>query len=93
MTSVKNVMNPPRARPRASRLQEFLHVYTKDLTADDLQRLFTRDTRDAYRFFTRGLDPESLKGLPWRFSVTIAPGAKARFGTKLAPFTAETGGK
>jgi phosphoserine phosphatase RsbU/P len=48
-----------------SRLQTFVQTYTKDLTADDLQRLFTRDTRDAYRFFTRGLDPESLKHLRW----------------------------
>jgi len=42
-----------------------VETYTKDLTADDLQRLFTRDARDAYHFFTRHLDPDSLKGLPW----------------------------
>jgi len=40
-------------------------AYTKDLTADDLQRLFTRDAKDAYHFFTRHLDPEALKNLPW----------------------------
>ena len=48
----------------ASRWQTFVDTYTKDLTADDLQRLFTRDTRDAYRFFTRGLNDDALKGLP-----------------------------
>ena len=32
---------------RTSRLNDFFDTYTKDLTADDLQRLFTRDTRDA----------------------------------------------
>ncbi len=47
-----------------SRFQQFVDTYTQDLTADDLQRLFTRDTRDAYRFFTRGLDADALKGLP-----------------------------
>jgi serine phosphatase RsbU (regulator of sigma subunit) len=47
------------------RLQDFVNNYTKDLKAEDMQRLFTRDTRDAYRFFTRGVDAEALKGLPW----------------------------
>ena len=88
MTPVRNVstMSPPRARPRASRLQEFLHVYTKDLTADDLQRLFTRDTRDAYRFFTRGLDPETLKGLPWHHRILAhARAVFLAFTMKLSP--------
>lgn len=48
-----------------SRWQTFVDTYTKDLTADDLQRLFTRDAKDAYHFFTRHLDAESLKHLPW----------------------------
>jgi phosphoserine phosphatase RsbU/P len=47
-----------------NRLQDFFDTYTKDLKAEDLQRLFTRDTREAYRFFTRHLDPETLKPLP-----------------------------
>jgi serine phosphatase RsbU (regulator of sigma subunit) len=50
--------------PATHRLQEFFDTYTKDLTAEDLQRLFTRDTKEAYRFFTRHLDPDALKGLP-----------------------------
>jgi serine phosphatase RsbU (regulator of sigma subunit) len=37
----------------------------RDVTADDLQRLFTHDTRDAYRFFTRGLDEDRLAREPW----------------------------
>ena len=48
-----------------SRWQTFVDTYTKDLTADDLQRLFTRDAKDAYHFFTRHLDSDSLKHLPW----------------------------
>ena len=50
---------------RASRLRSFFDVYTKDLTADDLQRLFTRETREAYLFFTRGTDPGAFAHLPW----------------------------
>src|ERR687889_1161631 len=37
----------------------------RDVTAEDLQRLFTRDTRDAYRFFTRGLDEDQLSRERW----------------------------
>ena len=53
-------------RPRALRIldvmetdrhgDDFFEVYTKDLTGEDVQRLFTRDARDAYRFFTRHID-------------------------------------
>jgi serine phosphatase RsbU (regulator of sigma subunit) len=37
----------------------------RDVTAEDLQRLFTRDTREAYRFFTRGLDEDQLAQERW----------------------------
>src|SRR3954469_5564063 len=37
----------------------------RDLTAEDLQRLFTHDTRDAYRFFSRGIDEERLARESW----------------------------
>jgi phosphoserine phosphatase RsbU/P len=37
----------------------------RDVTAEDLQRLFTHDTREAYRFFTRGLDEDRLAREPW----------------------------
>jgi len=49
----------------ANRLHDFFDTYTKDLKAEDLQRLFTRDTREAYRFFTRGTDADAFKNLPW----------------------------
>ncbi len=37
----------------------------RDVTANDLQRLITRDTRDAYSFFSRGLDEDRLAKEPW----------------------------
>ncbi len=52
-------------KTRGRRLQDFVDTYTRDLTADDFQRLFTRDARDAYKFFARGVDADSLQGLPW----------------------------
>ena len=49
----------------ADRARELFDTYTRDLSAEDLQRLFTHDTRDAYRFFSRGLDEEQIGRLPW----------------------------
>src|SRR5256885_12611709 len=51
--------------PRSSRLSDFFDSYTRDLTAEDLQRLFTRDAREAFKFFTRGVDSDAFDGLPW----------------------------
>src|SRR4051812_14222486 len=79
-----------------SRLADFFDTYTKDLTADDLQRLFTRDTRDAYKFFTRGTDGEALKRMPAHrrvlsevrilflaFSMKLSPARRVVFGAAL----------
>jgi phosphoserine phosphatase RsbU/P len=81
---------------RTSRLNTFLDSYTKDLTAEDLQRLFTRDTRDAYKFFTRGLDAEAIARMPWHkriaaeirvlfmaFSMKLSPARRVVFGGAL----------
>jgi phosphoserine phosphatase RsbU/P len=51
--------------PGTDRAREWFNTYTRDLSVEDLQRLFTRDTPEAYRFFTRGVDEERLAGLPW----------------------------
>jgi sigma-B regulation protein RsbU (phosphoserine phosphatase) len=81
---------------RTSRLSDFFDSYTKDLTADDLQRLFTRDARDAYKFFTRGVDAEALRRMPWHrrfatevrllfiaFSMKLSPARRVVFGGAL----------
>ncbi len=47
------------------RLREFVSGYTKDLKAEDLGRLFTRDAREAYEFFARTIDSKQLEGLRW----------------------------
>jgi phosphoserine phosphatase RsbU/P len=47
------------------RAREWFNTYTRDLSPEDLQRLFTHDTRDAYKFFSRGLDEEQVARLPW----------------------------
>lgn len=49
----------------SSHARRIYDMYARDLSTEDLQRLFTHDTRDAYRFFARGLDEESLARFPW----------------------------
>jgi hypothetical protein len=56
------VANSPSDRARA-----LFDTYTRDTSRDDFQRLFTHDTFDAYRFFTRGRDEDRYAGLPlWK---------------------------
>lgn len=48
------------------RAREWFDTYTRDLSPDDVQRLFTHDTREAYEFFARGTgDDEAFERLPW----------------------------
>jgi sigma-B regulation protein RsbU (phosphoserine phosphatase) len=81
---------------RPSRLADFFDNYTKDLTAEDLQRLFTRDARDAYKFFTRGRDADAMQKMPWHrrfiaevrilflaFSMKLSPPRRIVFGAAL----------
>jgi len=43
----------------------FFKAYTQGLTTSELERLFTRETPDAYRFFSRTIDHAELLKLPW----------------------------
>lgn len=52
-------------REQTSRLRDFYNIYTRGFSAEEFQRLFTRDTRDAYRYFSRGIDGDSLRKLRW----------------------------
>jgi sigma-B regulation protein RsbU (phosphoserine phosphatase) len=78
------------------RLADFLDTYTKDLKAEDLQRLFTRDTREAYNFFARHVDFAALDGLPrhrrWiakarllflAFTMKLSPARRVVYGASL----------
>jgi sigma-B regulation protein RsbU (phosphoserine phosphatase) len=51
----------------SDRARALFDSYTRDISRDDFQRLFTHDTFDAYRFFTRGGDDDRFAGLPpWK---------------------------
>lgn len=65
---------------------KFLQAYTKDLTTEDVQRLFTRDARDAYQFFTRHIDEKAFQGLPPVKRLALqAPLVFLAFTLKLSP--------
>jgi sigma-B regulation protein RsbU (phosphoserine phosphatase) len=58
-----------RAAKEGSPLETFisnLHdLFTEDVTGEGLRDLIRRDTRDTLRFFTREIDFETLRLLPW----------------------------
>ncbi|HEX5474872.1 MAG TPA: PP2C family protein-serine/threonine phosphatase [Vicinamibacterales bacterium] len=62
-------------RPNARSERHWLDAWTRDLARDvrpeDLHRLFTRDTREAYRFFSKGLDDDELANEGWLRRQTI----------------------
>jgi serine phosphatase RsbU (regulator of sigma subunit) len=47
----------------------FFETYTRGLTKADIERLFTRDTLEAYKFFSRNIDFDELKKQPWHLRV------------------------
>ena len=53
------------------RFREFVTTYTRDLKAEDLGRLFTRDAREAYEFFARTIDQKELEGLRWHQRLVV----------------------
>lgn len=82
------------ADPR--RAPSFLDAYTRDLTPADVQRLFTRDTAEAYRYFTRHVDTRTLDAQPWYqrwparlrlvfagFTMRLSPARRALYGVAV----------
>lgn len=84
---------PPLPRPTGGR---FFEVYTRGLKTADLERLFTRDAPEAYRFFSRNIDFGELKDQPWHwrilgqarllflaFALKLTPARRVLYGTSL----------
>ena len=78
------------------RAKSFLDEYTRDLSPGDFQRLFTRDTAEAYRYFTRNTDPRKLAAEPWYrrwairvrlvfigFTMRLSPARRALYGLSV----------
>jgi serine phosphatase RsbU (regulator of sigma subunit) len=84
------------ARTRSSAGSRLFETYARGVTREEMQRLFTHDTRDAYRFYARSVDREALKALPrhkrWpvlaqrlfiAFSEKLPPARRAVYGASL----------
>ena len=52
----------PAAPPPVARVWEFFETYTRDLRADDFQRLFTRETPEAWQFFAKAIKADETLG-------------------------------
>jgi phosphoserine phosphatase RsbU/P len=66
--------------------RQFISRYTHDLTSDDVGKLFTRETPEAYRFFARGINTAELEGLPWyQKAIKYAQGFFLAFTMRLSP--------
>ena len=88
--------NPPPLPRTPGGARRFFDAYTHGLTTTELERLFTRDTPDAYRFFARHIDLKALKQLPWHkrafahvrlfflaFTLKLSPARRAIYGMAL----------
>jgi serine phosphatase RsbU (regulator of sigma subunit) len=84
---------PPLPRGGSGR---FFEAYTQGLTTTEIERLFTRDAPEAYRFFSRTIDFDALKKLPWHrrtiahvrfvflaFTLKLSPARRAIYGLSL----------
>ena len=85
---------PPLPRPGST--GRFFETYTQGLTAAELERVFTLDTPEAYRLFSRQMDLDALRKMPWHrralaharlfflaFTLRLTPGRRAMYGVAL----------
>ena len=83
---------PPLPRPH----ETLLSAVAQGLSSTEIERLFTRDTPDAYRFFSRHIDVDALAKLPWyrrwptrarmvflAFTMRLSPGRRALYAASL----------
>jgi len=90
-------MNVPPPLPRdPGGTRRFFDAYTQGMTTAELERVFTRDAPEAYRFFSRAIDFKKLSRLPWHrrtlthlrlfflaFTLRLSPARRAIYGMAL----------
>lgn len=70
--------------------------YTREITQADLERLVTRETPEAYRYFARDINYDALAALPWyrrwpsfakqffmAFAMRLSPARRALYGVAV----------
>ncbi len=88
--------DPSSTAAPSNRAWEFFDTYTRDLRADDLQRVFTRETPEAWQMFARAIKADELAALPWHvrtaeytrraflaFTLRLSPARRAIYGIAL----------
>src|SRR6187401_112344 len=76
----------PRGAKPGSTFDAWTRDVARDVSAEDVERLFTHDTRDAYRFFARGLDEDRLaRETWWRRQLLRVRQVFVAFTLKLSP--------
>lgn len=73
--------------------ERFFDEYTRGFDRTEFQRLFTRDTAEAWRYFSRGIDLKALSHEPWyrrwpvharlflkAFAMRLSPGRRVLYG-------------
>jgi sigma-B regulation protein RsbU (phosphoserine phosphatase) len=89
-------MNPPPLPRDPGGTRRFFDAYTQGMTTAELERVFTRDAPEAYRFFSRAIDFRELSKLPWHrrtlthlrlfflaFTLRLSPARRAIYGMAL----------
>jgi serine phosphatase RsbU (regulator of sigma subunit) len=89
-------MKPPPLPREPGGARRFFDAYTQGLTTAELERVFTRDAPEAYRFFSRHIDFKELSKLPWHwrtlthirlfflaFTLKLSPARRALYGLAL----------
>jgi sigma-B regulation protein RsbU (phosphoserine phosphatase) len=95
-------MKPMKRRQRSpiqtgfSTLDRAIDLYTRDVTAEGIRRLFVRDAREAYEFLLKGIDRSTLERQPFpkraitrlrlflvAFSNRLPPARRALYGLAL----------
>ena len=77
-------------------MRESFDRYTREITQADLERLFTRETPEAYHYFARDIDHDALASLPWyqryprfakqffmAFAMRLSPARRALYGVAV----------
>ena len=87
----------PKGAPAVRQVYEFFETYTRDLRADDLQRVFTRETPEAWQLFAKTIKANEISHLPWHvrtieytrraflaFTMRLSPARRAIYGLAVA---------
>jgi hypothetical protein len=72
-------------REQTNRVRDFYNVYTRGFSVEAFQRLFTRHTRDAYRYFSNAVDARAGRPALEEAAAVFARGFFLAITMKMSP--------